>query len=83
MTTFRVERVCLNPVHCDPTAWMSLGADLHSSDDLSEHLQSPGDDNSTIHSAAVLLSPIVLMLFAILETFIPLSISLFLCMYII
>jgi len=30
-----------------------------------------------------LLSPIVLMLFAILETFILLSISLFLCMYII
>jgi len=36
-----------------------------------------------LHPAAVLLSPIVLMLFAILETFILLSISLLLCMYII
>jgi len=36
-----------------------------------------------LHPAAVLLSPIVLMLFAILETFIHLSILLFLCMYII
>jgi len=36
-----------------------------------------------LHPAAVLLSLIVLMLFAILETFILLSISLLLCMYII
>jgi len=36
-----------------------------------------------LHPAAVLLSPIVLMLFAILETYILLSISLLLCMYII
>jgi len=36
-----------------------------------------------LHPAAVVLSPIVLMLFAILDTFILLSISLFLCMYII
>ena len=34
-----------------------------------------------LHPAAVLLSPIVLMLFAILETFILLSISLLLCIY--
>ena len=38
---------------------------------------------SCIALTAVLLSPIVLMLFAILETFILLSISLLLCMYII
>ena len=36
-----------------------------------------------LHPTAVLLSPIVLMLLAILETFILLSVSLLLCMYII